>query len=109
MEAVFESLRAGATTLSPHKGTLGVFGAFDLANALSSNRTLTTLRIFMNGIGDAGASKLAEALKSNTTLTTLDLDGCNNIGEAATEALLPLAPKHKIGHLSMVRSELYPW
>ena len=54
-------------------------------------------------VGNGGVAEVAAVLEGNTTLTTLDLDGCNNIGEAAMAALLPLAPKHNIGHLSMVR------
>ncbi|CAF4821771.1 unnamed protein product [Rotaria sp. Silwood1] len=48
-------------------------GAQHLADALKTNKTLTTLSLQNNGIGDIGAEFLANALSYSSTLTTLDL------------------------------------
>lgn len=48
-------------------------GAFALAEALQTNKTLKVLILDGNKIGDAAAYALAEALKINTTLEKLEL------------------------------------
>jgi len=46
-------------------------GAKELAQALASNQTLTSMYLGYNHLGDASAKELIQALASNQTLTTL--------------------------------------
>jgi len=57
-----------------------------LADALMSNRTLTSMNLGLNSIGNEGAEALADALKSNRTLTSMNLSR-NSIGKEGAEAL----------------------
>lgn len=68
-------------------------GALALANALIENKTLQTLHFYYRRTypTDEGALALADALKQNTTLTTLDLQ----IAES-NELAIPLADALKI-------------
>jgi len=56
-----------------------------LAEALKTNRTMTTLEIEDDNIGDEGAKAFAEALKTNNILMTLNLAG-NKIGVEGAKA-----------------------
>ncbi|KAF9956626.1 hypothetical protein BGZ72_002637 [Mortierella alpina] len=74
------------TTLDLQGNAIGNDGAKALAAALEINSTMTTLNLTDNDIGPLGANALAEALKTNSTLTTLNLRG-NAIGDDGAKAL----------------------
>jgi hypothetical protein len=61
------------TTLYLGSNNIGDDGAKAMAEALTTNSTLTTLYLRSNNIGYDGAKSLADALTINSTLTTLDL------------------------------------
>ena len=71
-------------------------GAKALANALIENKTLQTLHFYYRRTypTDEGALALAAALKQNTTLTTLDL-GYNSIGDEGAKALANALAKNE--------------
>ncbi|KAL1504242.1 hypothetical protein AB1Y20_010651 [Prymnesium parvum] len=52
---------------------IGAKGAKEVAAALKTNTTLTSLNLSGNDIGAEGAKEVAAALKTNTTLTSLNL------------------------------------
>lgn len=57
-----------------------------MAEALKTNTSLRTLRLWRNGIGDDGCTALAEALKVNAALQELNMED-NDIGERGCAAL----------------------
>ena len=61
------------TTLVLRGNEMGAAGAGRLAEALAINSTLANLNLGYNKFGAAGARRLAEALATNSSLTTLDL------------------------------------
>lgn len=66
---------------------LGDATAEALAQALSTNITLTELSLWGTGIGDAGASSFASALRKNTTLQNLWLGECEGISDTGAASL----------------------
>ena len=87
--AAVENLRllmGSLVTLDLLSKRIADFGADSLADALSTNMTLTDLRLHHNLIGRVGACSLAFALRDNTTLVRLDLTG-NNIGDVGCQHL----------------------
>jgi Ran GTPase-activating protein (RanGAP) involved in mRNA processing and transport len=81
---------ATLTTLvlgSPWRSSgIGTLGAHAIAEALSTNATLTMLDLFNNQIGDAGAEAIAEALQVNASLTKLNL-GNTRISDVGAQAI----------------------
>jgi hypothetical protein len=73
-------------------------GVSRLAAALRTNRTLTELVLEENDIGDEGASELADALARNKCLSSLDL-GRNFIGDEG---------RLKLGHALLTRVSARP-
>ncbi len=76
----------GKTNLNLTGQKIGDEEAKQLAKALKTNSTLTTLILKNNKIGDDGAKALATALKTNKTLTTLNLSD-NRIDDEGAKAL----------------------
>jgi hypothetical protein len=74
------------TTLDLSHNTIDDEGARALADALKTNTTISTLDLRDNDIGDQGARTLSDALKTNTTISTLDLSD-NDIGDQGARAL----------------------
>ena len=70
------------TQLQPVEPYVRIYekGAFALAEALQTNKTLRVLILDGNQIGDVAAYALAKALKRNTTLKKLELKW-NNLGK----------------------------
>ncbi|CAF4341696.1 unnamed protein product, partial [Adineta steineri] len=66
---------------------IGDEGAYDLADTLNQNKTLTTLNLKWNQITDQGAIYLAEALCQNTTLIFLDIR-FNNLSDDGKDQFL---------------------
>ena len=54
------------------RNSVGATGAAELAAALKSNDSMTTLLLNDNAVGDAGAVALATALTENSAMTTLE-------------------------------------
>ncbi|KAG0287248.1 hypothetical protein BGZ96_008816, partial [Linnemannia gamsii] len=83
-----EALRTNSTLTSLDLGnnSIGEFGAKDLSRALETNSTLITLNLRSNSIGEFGAKALSRALETNSTLTSLDLRN-NSIGEFGAKDL----------------------
>ncbi|KAF9963988.1 hypothetical protein BGZ70_007073 [Mortierella alpina] len=83
-----EALKTNSTltTLSLRDNSIGDEGTKALAETLRTYATLTTLNLNNNSIGEGGAKALAEALKVNSTLTTLNLNN-NPTGEDGAKAL----------------------
>jgi Ran GTPase-activating protein (RanGAP) involved in mRNA processing and transport len=65
--------------------TLSDCGATALANALSHNNTIRTLRLWSNRVGEAGGVQLAHMFRTNRTLTSVSLQD-NLLGDAAAIA-----------------------
>ncbi|KAJ1492760.1 hypothetical protein T484DRAFT_1770354 [Baffinella frigidus] len=63
-----------------------MIGATALAQALRSNRVLTSLSLKDNQVGPEGAEKLAAMLHDNRTIERLNLMGCA-VGDQGVEAL----------------------
>ena len=59
-------------------------GAVALAQALSTNQTLTHLELFHNKIGDTGAKAFVKVLQCNKTLMILSLK-FNSMSESGKE------------------------
>ncbi len=75
------------TRLNKSFSNLGDVGAKAIADALETNRTLTTLFLSSNFIDFfKGVKAIADALKTNKTLTTLNLND-NNIGDKGAQAI----------------------
>ena len=62
------------TTLYLNSNRVGAAGAVRLAEALTINSTLSTLGLYWNQLGDEGAGRLAEALTTNFSLTEVSFD-----------------------------------
>ena len=63
------------------RNEIGDEGTAALSEALKSNNTLETLKLYTNRIGLAGAQSLADMLQVNRALASLDLRA-NNIARA---------------------------
>ncbi|MBP9877433.1 MAG: hypothetical protein KBF71_03765 [Alphaproteobacteria bacterium] len=74
------------TSIVIWQGQIGDAGAKALAAALQENRTLKELLLPANRIGNEGAQAFAAALKVNTTLTALSLSG-NSVGNEGGKLL----------------------
>merc|ERR1740124_1250377 len=95
MNIGIEDMRNIATALHSNKTITSVNLAFNnisddgakvLATALESNDTIITINLSNNNIGDEGAKVLATALESNHTITTINLSN-NNIGDEGAKVL----------------------
>lgn len=89
------------TSIVIWQGQIGDAGAKALAAALQENRTLKDLQLPNNRIGDKGAGDFAAALKVNTTLTALSLSG-NSVGNEGGKLLAEaLEVNSSLTHLSL--------
>ena len=86
--ALAEALKTNKalTSLNIHSNSIKADGARALAQALKTNKALTSLILRNNLIGADGARALAEVLKSDSALTSLDLE-VNSIGNEGARAL----------------------
>jgi len=73
---------------------LGPDGAADLASAMQSNKTVTTLILWVNHIGDQGAVALAPVLATHPRLELIDLFD-NDISDEGAIALASVIAKSK--------------
>ncbi|KJE97284.1 hypothetical protein CAOG_07718 [Capsaspora owczarzaki ATCC 30864] len=87
-KVIAEALKSNRTltSIDLSANQIGFDGGQAIAEALKSNGTLTALNLNNNSIGDTGAQAFAEALEHNETLTDLDLR-ISRIGGAGTKAL----------------------
>lgn len=94
LSEALKTIDDGATSLKIFGKTLCHKELVVLANALKTNRTLTTLVIQYNILGTLGGEVLAKALEVNTTITYLSLYG-NHLGSKGGVALVKSLENNK--------------
>jgi hypothetical protein len=108
-KAIASAVKVNSTLrhLNLHCNNIKSKGVVDVADALCSNATLTSLELGSNhGFGLVGAQALADALQVNTTMRSLMLGGAG-IGDCGAHAFAKLsAGKCTLTELYMSRNEI---
>jgi hypothetical protein len=97
------------TTLNLGDNDIGDDGPKTMAEALATNSTLTTLHLGGNSIGDDGAKAMGEALATNSTLTTLDLQYSKIGAEGAKTMAEALATNSTLTTLHLGGNNIGRW
>jgi len=80
---------------------LGKDGLANLAAALATNVSLTSLELTRSSAGPEGAQALAKALETNSSLQTLDLS-YNDLGDEGCKSIAAVLPQTTITSLTCV-------
>ena len=96
----------GLVELNLGNNDIGTKGAQALAQALKTNKTLTTLNLGLNILNRHGALALAEVLTINVTLINLNLDQTGINDEDATRFVFALKSNTSLTFLGLAGSDL---
>lgn len=92
-EMMMEGIRADTLESADFTGAeLGDAGCLRLADLLSKNKSLKSIKLVKNKIGDDGGNALINALANNSNLTSLNLTQ-NQLSEKALDVFLELGKK----------------